>query len=199
MAGSAKSYNTALVELGPGDIWINVAVPGAGARVVLDAATGTPDATANPSTKHLGMTEGGAKIIYTPNVTTFESDEQTAPIISQNVSENARLEGSSLQILDTALMTFLMVGATYGTAAGYEQNTFGGKQTVPTFTVLYIAPVYADPTKFLVFNLYKAYNASGWSADLTRKKMAAVPFSFVGLSISSRAAGDQAGNLYKTI
>lgn len=68
-----------------------------------------------------------------------------------------------------------------------------------TFTVLYVAPVYADTTKFLVVNLYKAYNAAGWQADVSRKKMAGVPFNFFGLSISSRAAGDQLGNIFKTI
>lgn len=198
MAGTAKAYNTAMVELGPGDIWLNVAVPGAGARVTI-FTDGTPDATANPSAKHLGMTESGAKLIYNPSLTNFESDEQTAPIITQNVGEQMRIEGSMLQILDTALITYLVAGATYGTAAGYEQNTVGGKQVVPTFTVLYVAPVYADVSKFLVVNLYKAYNAAGWQADLTRKKMAAVPFNFFGLSVSTRAAGDQLGNIFKTI
>lgn len=198
MAGTAKAYTTAMVELGPGDVWLNVAVPGAGARVTLHT-DGTPESVANPSAKHLGMTLDGAKLIYNPSLTNFESDEQTAPIITQLAGEEARIEGSSLQILDTALMTYLIAGSTFGSGSGYEQNTVGGKQTVATFTVLYVAPIYADTTKFLVMNLYKAYNASGWQADLSRKKMAVVPFNFFGLSISSRAAGDQLGNLWKTV
>lgn len=198
MAGTAKSYNTALVELGPGDVWINVAVPGAGGRVTLHT-DGTPESVANPSAKHLGMTLEGARLIYTPSTNNFESDEQTAPIISQLAGEEARIEGSALQVLDTALMTYLIAGSTYSTAAGYEQNTFGGKQTLATFTVLYVAPVFADPTKFLVYQLYKAYNTAGISMDVSRKKMAVVPFNFFGLSISTRAAGDQLGNYWKTI
>lgn len=198
MAGTAKNYATAMVELGPGDVWLNVAVPGAGARVTL-WTDGTPDATANPSAKHLGMTQEGAKLIYSPNLTNFESDEQTAPIITQNIGEELRIEGTSLQILDTALITYLAAGATYSTAAGYEQNTLGGKQTVATFTVLYVAPVYADTSKFLVVNLYKAYNAAGWQTDVSRKKLSGIPFNFFGLSISTRAAGDQLGNIWKSI
>lgn len=198
MAGTAKAYNTAMVELGPGDIWLGVATPGAGARVTIHT-DGTPESVANPSAKHLGMTLEGARLIYTPGLTNYESDEQTAPIITQLSGEEARIEGSSLQILDTALMTYLMAGATYGSGAGYEQNTLGGKQTVATFSVLYVAPIYADTTKFLVVNLYKAYNAAGWQADISRKKMAAVPFNFFGLSIASRAAGDQLGNFWKSI
>lgn len=198
MPGTAKNYATNMVELGPGDIWLDVAVPAAAARVTL-FTDGTPDATANPSAKHLGMTQEGAKLIYTPSITNFESDEQTAPILSQNVGEELRIEGSMLQILDTALITKLAAGATYGTAGGYEQNTIGGKQTVATFTILYVAPVYADTTKFLVVNIYKGYNAAGWQADLSRKKMAAVAFNFFGLSISTRAANDQLGNIWKSI
>lgn len=198
MAGTSKSYNTALVELGPGDIWIDVAVPGTGARITLHT-DGTPESVANPSAKHLGMTQSGARLIYTPSLNNFESDEQTAPIITQLAGEEAKIEGSALQILDMALLTKLMTGATFGSAAGYEQNTIGGKQTVPTFTVAYIAPVYADITKFFVVNLYKAYNAAGISADLSRKAMAVVPFSFTGLSIAARAANDQLGNWWKSV
>lgn len=198
MGATAKSYNTNMVELGPGDIWIGVAVPGAAARVTLHT-DGTPESVANPSAKHLGMTLDGAKLIYTPNLTNYESDEQTAPIITQNVGEEMRIEGTSLQILDTALMTFLMAGGTFASGAQYEQNTLGGKQTVATFTVLYVAPIYADTTKFLVANLYKAYNAAGWQADISRKKMAGVPFNFFGLSISTRAAGDQLGTFWKSV
>lgn len=198
MAGTAKTYNTAMVELGPGDIWLNVATPGAAARVTIHT-DGTPESVANPSAKHLGMTLEGAKLIYTPGLTNYESDEQAAPIITQLSGEEARIEGSSLQILDTALMTYLIAGATFSSGAGFEQNSIGGKQTVATFSVLYVAPVYADTSKFLVMSLYKAYNASGWSADLSRKKMAVVPFSFFGLSIASRAAGDQLGCLWKSV
>lgn len=198
MAGTAKAYNTAMVELGPGDIWLNVAVPSSGARVTLHT-DGTPESVANPTAKHLGMTLEGARLIYTPNLTNYESDEQTAPIITQNTTEEMRIEGSALQILDMALMTYMLVGGTFGSAAGYEQNTIGGKQTVATFTVLYVAPIFADPTKFFVCNLYKAYNAAGITADLSRKKMAVVPFNFFGLSISSRTAGDQLGNFWKSL
>lgn len=198
MAGTAKSYNTAYVELGPGDIWLDVAVPGAAARVTLHT-DGTPESVANPTAKHLGMTAEGAKLIYSPNLTNFESDEQTAPIITQNIGEELRIEGTMLQVLDSTLVTKLVAGATFGSAAAYEQNTVGGKQTVATFTVLYVAPIYADPTKFFVVNIYKAYNAAGWQTDVSRKKMAGVPFNFFGLSISSRAAGDQLGNIWKSL
>jgi hypothetical protein len=198
MAGTAKSYNTAYVELGPGDVWIDVATPGAGARVTIHT-DGTPESVANPSAEHLGMTLDGARIIYTPQVQNFNSDEQTAPIISQIGDEELRLEGTSLQILDTNLMNRLIAGSTFGSGSGYEQNTVGGKQTLTTFSVLYVAPIFADTTKFLVVSIYKAYNAAGWNTPVTRKGMSGVPFNFFGLSISSGAAGDQLGSIWKTV
>lgn len=198
MAGTSKSYNTAYVEIGPGDIWLNVAVPGADAAVTLHT-DGTPESVANPSAVHLGMTTDGAKLVYAPNITEFESDEQTSSIITQNVGEALRIEGNMIQTLDTSLLNYLIAGGTRTTGSGFERITIGGKQTVPTFTVLYVAPIYADTTKFLVYNLYKAFNKSGFDMDVSRKKMSAIPFSFVGQAISSRAVGDQTGAIWKSV
>lgn len=198
MAGTAKNYQTATVEIGPGDIWLNVAVPGAGARITL-AADGTPDATANPSTIHLGMTPDGAKLIYTPNITEFEADELTSPIIVQNVKEVLGIQGSMIQTLDTALLNYLIAGGTRSTGSGYEEISIGGKQTVATFTVAYIAPVYADVTKFIVYNLYKSYNKAGFNFDVSRKKMSAIPFDFQAMAIAARATGDTSGKIWKTV
>ncbi|HEY6244544.1 MAG TPA: hypothetical protein VIX17_11380 [Pyrinomonadaceae bacterium] len=198
MAGTAKNYQVSMVEIGPGDIWLNVAVPGAGARITL-ATDGTPDATANPSCVHLGMTTEGAKLIYTPNITEYESDEQTSPIIVQNVKEVLGIQGNMIQTLDTSLLNYLIAGGTRSTGSGYEEVALGGKQTVATFTVAYIAPVYNDTTKFLVYNLYKSYNKSGFNMDVSRKKMSSIAFDFQGISISSRAAGDQTGKIWKSV
>jgi hypothetical protein len=198
MAATAKAYNTNMVEIGPGDIWLNVGLPGAAARLTL-ASDGTPDSVLSPSAVHLGMTLDGAKLIYTPNISEYESDEQTSPIIVQNVKEVMGIQGSMIQTLDSALLNYLIAGATRAAGSGYEENAIGGKQTVPTFTVAYIAPIYADTTKFLVYMLYKAYNKSGFTMEVSRKKMSAISFDFNGMAIASRAAGDQTGKAWKSI
>lgn len=198
MAATAKNYSTTTLEIGPGDIWLNVGVPGAGARITL-ASDGTPDSVSNPSCVHLGMTQEGSKCIYTPNLQVFESDELTAPILTQNVGEVLSIEGTMLQVLDTSILSYLVAGGTRTTGSGYEQITIGGKQTVATFTIAVIAPVYADVTKFVVYNIYKGYNSAGFNFDISRKKMAAIPFKFEAQSISTRAAGDQAGSIWKSV
>lgn len=198
MAGTAKNYSTTTVELGPGDIWLNVELPGAGARLTL-ATDLTPDSTASPSAIHLGMTTEGSKYIYKPSMTNFESDEQTAPVLSSITAEEARIEGSMLQVADMAILAKLIAGGTRATASGYDQIKFGGLQTLATYTVALIAPLQSDNTKAIVVQLYKAYNEAGFQLDISRKRIAASPFNFVGLSISSRAAGDQVGAYWKQV
>lgn len=198
MAGTPKNYNTAKTEIGPWDIWLDVAVPGAGARITL-ATDGTPDATANPNAKHFGHSENGGTITYTPNITEFEADEVTAAILVQNIKELLGIQANALQILDTQLLSYLMPGGTRNTGSGYEEIAVGGKLTVPTFSVVGIAPIYADVTKFLVMHLYKAYNKAGLKMDITRKKMASSPSDFTATAISSRAAGDQLGKIWISV
>ena len=202
MAGQPKAFSSALIELGPGDVWIDVELPAAGARVTITAAADgslTPDATASPSAKHLGYTEAGARLIYEPSITQFEADESTAPVIVQNVGEALRIEGSYLQTLDSQLLVKMIAGGTRNTGAGYEEVTIGGKQTVATFTVMVIAPVYNDTTKIVAAVLYKAYNTTGFSSAFSRKAMAASPFNFVGMAVATRAAGDQVGKWWRTV
>lgn len=202
MAGTARSYNSNLIELGPGDVWLDVELPAAGARPVIAAAADgalTPDAVASPTCKHLGFTEAGSRLVYAPSITKFEGDESTAPVIVQNVGEPVSIEGSYLQTLDSNILVKMMAGGTRNAGAGYEEVTFGDKQTVATFTVMIIAPVYADPTKIVAAILYKTYNEAGFAFDLARKKMASSPFKFTGMSIATRAAGDRVGKWWKTV
>lgn len=202
MAGTARAYSSNLIELGPGDLWLAVALPASGARTTFAAAADgalTPDATENATCLHLGYTSEGSRIIYEPNITEFEADESTAPVIVQNTGEASRIEGNYLQTLDSSILAKMMAGGTRNTGAGYEEVTWGGKQTVATFTVLIVAPVYADTTKVVAAILYKAYNAAGFNFQLSRKSMATSPFNFKGMAIASRAQGDQTGKWWKTV
>ncbi len=202
MAGLPKDYNTAMVQLGPGDVWVNVELPATGARPTITAAADgslTPDATASASAVHIGMTLEGSKFTYNPTIEEYRSDEQAAPIISSVNMVEASIEGSMIQTIETTILAKLIVTGTRTAGSGYEQLTIGDGQSLTTFTVLLIAPTYADNTKIIAVELYKAYNKAGFALDIGRKKMAASPFNFVGMSIASRPAADRVGILYKTI
>ena len=200
MAGLPRAFSSALVELGPGDVWINVELPATGLRPTITAAADgslTPDATLSAGAIHLGYTAEGAKALYKPNVTEFVADESTAPVISAITGEPSSITGTWWQLLDMVTVSKMMQ-SNYSTAAGYAQNTWGGKQSISTYTILLIAPVYADTTKVFVVELYKAYNKAGWEFGISRKAVSASPFEFTGMEISTRPVGDRIGLIYKT-
>lgn len=202
MAGLAKNYNTNMVQLGAGDVWMSVELPATGARPTITAAADgslTPDATASASAVHLGMTLEGSKFTYKPSIEDYYSDEQAAPIISSVNMIEAKIEGSMIQTLESTILAKLIATGTRTAGSGYEQITLGDGQAVTTFTVLLIAPTYADTSKVVAVELYKTYNAAGFEMDIGRKKMAASPFSFTGLSIASRPQADRVGIWWKTV
>jgi hypothetical protein len=202
MAGLAKNYNTNLVQLGAGDVWMSVELPATGNRPTITAAADgslTPDGTASASGVHLGMTLEGSKFTYKPSIEDYHSDEQAAPIISSVNMIEAKIEGSMIQTLESTILAKLIATGTRTAGTGYEQITLGDGQAVTTFTVLLIAPTYADTSKVVAIELYKTYNAAGFEMDIGRKKMAASPFSFTGLSIASRPQADRVGIWWKTV
>lgn len=201
MAGTARNFSSALVELGPCDVWINTELPATGSRPTIAAAADgalTPDATASPSAIHIGYTSEGAKCLYKPNIQSFEADESTTPVISAIGGEPSNIQGTWWQTLDMATMVKMMAGGTRATGSGFDEISWGGKQTITTFPVMVIGPIYNDPTKVLVIMLYKAFNAAGFDFGISRKGVSSSPFDFQAQEIASRPSGDRAGKIYKT-
>lgn len=200
MAGTSKDYDANEIILGPSELWLNVAVPGAGARLTLHT-DGTPDATANPSAFHLGMTVSGCTISYKPEIQDFGSDELTGPHLSRVISESMSVKGELLQVFDWDLLALISAGGTYGshtnTSTGYEELTIGGKIALSTFPIALIGPDISDATKFWVFQLYKTYNKAGFEFQVSRKEQSKVPFEFMGLSVTTRAMNDTIGNFWR--
>jgi hypothetical protein len=201
MPGKPRNFASAMVELGPGDVWINTELPATGSRPTLAAAPDgvlTPDSVASPNAIHLGYTQEGGKALYKPNIQNFEADESTVPVISSLAGEPSNLQGNWWQVLDMITLQKMMVGSNYSTGTGFSQNTFGGKQTIAAAPVMLIAPLYADPTKVFVFMLYKAFNAAGFEIGISRKAVASSPFDFQAMEIGTRPQGDRVGIVYTT-
>jgi hypothetical protein len=199
MAGTAKNYNSNQIILGPCDVWLNVALPAGGARMVLHT-DGTPTAADNPGCVHLGMTEAGVTFEYTPEIQDFGSDELTAPHFSRIVSESARITGNFLQVFNWQLLNRMTVGGTLTTTAGdttgYEQITFGGLSNVSTFPVALIGQDIQGSNQYWVVQLYKTFNKAGFSFTVTRRDQSKAPFEFMGMAVTSRTVGDQIGNFW---
>lgn len=199
MAGTSKTYTSSQIILGPADVWLNVAVPSAASRMTLHT-DGTPDATANPSAIHLGMTAAGTTFEYKPEIQEFGSDELTAPHLSRIISEACTLKGEFLQVFNWAILAKMAVGGTKNvdtsTTSGYEELTFGGISTISTFSVALIGTDISGTSEYWVMQLYNTYNKAGFGFTVTRKDQSKAAFEFSGLSITSRASGDQIGNFW---
>lgn len=199
MAGSTLNFSATQITNQYGWFWVGLATPGAGARLSL-FTDGTPDATANPSAKHLGHTTEGWEMTANKETEDQNLDEVVAPVDTIITNLPVALAANLAQTQDiSGVLQYLVSGfGTYSTAAGYEQITLGISTMTYTACAL-ITPTKADATKFLVYNLYKSLNDSGLANQIKRRGLGNNPVSFKGYAITSRAAADQVGNFWKQI
>lgn len=199
MAGTTLAWKTDKVLLGAGQIFAKVAIPGAAARMTLDATTLTPDSTANPSAVHLGATQEGAVALVKSQWEEYYVDEFAAPIQTNITQIEASLSGAFVGVTDMDLLEIMTPGmGTKVTGAQYEQITFG-RRAVVYISIAIIAPLIEDTTKVGVFQLYKALNTTGIEFPIGRKKLAFTPFTFKGYEITTRAAADTLASVWKQV
>lgn len=199
MAGTTLTWNTDNVANNAGQLFYDLAIPGAGARLSLDASTKTPDSTANPSAKHAGATQEGATCSVKSSQTTYSVDEFRAPIITNVDAVSMTIAAALVGVTKHELMGFLLPGVgTYSTASGYKQVQMGSLAIVYSSVAL-IFPLIEDTTKVGVFHLYKSLNDAGIEFQVSRTKLAFTPINMVGHEITSRAATDTLGNYWKEI
>ena|SRR5688572_32841627 len=199
MAGSTLNFDANKITLNYGWFWWDVAVPSAGARITLHTDL-TPESVANPNAKHLGHTEEGWNFEAKADREDSFADEQAAPIDTAITQLQASLTASLIQTQDiSGTLRYLTQGfGSYSTAAGYEQIT-GGIIPIVYGAVALIAPTKTDPTKAIIYNLYKSLNDSGLANQVRRKTKGNNPVAFRGFAITSRAAADQVFNVWKQI
>lgn len=176
----------------PAQIWAGLALPGAGAFLTLDA-NGEPDATANPTRKHLGHTAEGAALLVKPSYNEFTVDESPAPIKRNVGGVEIAISANLVQIMDFDLAVLLLPGiATKSTPSGKIALNFGLIAVAYT-SVAIIYPLESNAAKYAVFHVYRGANDEGISAEFGRTKMAGTACSFKGHAITSRATTDQYG------
>jgi len=199
MAGTALNFDATKISSGYGWFWVGLATPGAGSRISL-FTDGTPDATANPSAKHLGHTTDGWEMTAKKTAEDLTLDEVVVPIDTVVTALDVGLAANLAQTQDvTGVLQHLVSGfGTYSTAAGYEQITLG-ITTIAYLGVALIFPTKADAAKFMIYNLYRAVNDSGLANQIKRKGLGNNPVAFKGYGITSRAAVDQCGAFWKQI
>jgi hypothetical protein len=181
----------------PSRIWFGLAVPAASAYLTI-GATGIPDATENPNAKLVGLTEKGAMLTLSRSFTEEFYDE-VKYALERNLDQiGGSLKCEANQVLDSDLISLATVGmGTPLTPTGKKAWTLG--ESALSFTsIAAIAPTKADPTKFVVFHLYQAYNKADFDVALSRTERSKLPLDFVGTAIPTRAATDTFGVIYIT-
>ena len=196
MAGTADNFSNTNVVIGPGKAYADLAIPGAGGRLIL-YSDGTPDATQNPDAKHIGYTREGTTAQVQPSTVDFFGDESPYPLVTRVQQELVSISGEILQVADFDLLEILMPTSTRSTIPGIDGIHFGGSSILTYTSVAVICPLEEDSTRYWVAHLYRSFNDQGIAARVSRTSLAGSPFAFQGRPITTRAAGDQLGLLYK--
>jgi hypothetical protein len=191
------------IHQGPGRIWFNCAVPTVGNRLLIDAS-GEPT---QGSPIEVGATEGAVTLALAPKLEQIMADQVAAPIDVVMTGEAESIE-VTLKESDLAKLTHFVQHGTFGsgTDAGlpagsqvYEEITFGGVIPIPQTSIAVISVRRDAPTKYVVSQLYNAYQADAVSLPFARGKETTFKVKFEGLADPSRTNGDMVGRVYRQI
>ncbi len=189
------------IHQGPGNLWLGVTVPATGARLLIDS-TGAPTAG---SPVFAGATNGAMTVVLTPKLEEISADQTAGPIDVVMTAEAAAVEVTLMQSDLANLKNFIVHGTyTVGTDASlpagsqaYEEIAFGGIIAIPKTSIAVISPRRDSPGKFVVSQLYQAYQAEAMQIPFQRGKETTYKVKFSGLADPTRPAGDQVGKLYR--
>lgn len=196
---SAPAWRTTALAQNFGQLWIDLALPGAAARITLHT-DGTPDATLNTTAYHLGATAKGSKLMIKSTMSKFYADEFRGPIVTNVDAVAAGISCELLAITNLVGMAKMLPGVgTYATtSSSFAEVRIGSKAIAYTCSAL-IFPLIEDTAKFGIFNLYSSANDAGVEWSQSRKELGSTPISLVGYELTTRAATDTLMNFWKQL
>jgi hypothetical protein len=190
MPATGTYAETELLQ-GPGDVYLmpTASAPATGQKLVITA--GKP-----PDGLLLGYTTEGTRLVGTVETTGITADESATPLKKRLDSELWAIEGTAMQIADTAYLKLqaLIPQGRIG-APGF---TFGGSASYAAtaeYAVVVVFPTPSDTTKYGYAILYKARNIAEFAAQISRVQEANVDFRFEGETVGTRPKGDQVGSV----
>ncbi len=196
---STPAWKTTAIALNPSQIWIDLALPGAGARLTLHT-DGTPDALTSTTAYHLGATKSGAKLMIKSTLGKKYVDEFRGPIASNIEEINMGISAELVAITSMVGMAKMLPGVgTYATTSSSFAEIRVGIKAIAYTCVAAIFPLIEDTAKFGVFNIYSSLNDTGVEWAQSRKELGFTPISLVGYEITTRAATDTMGNYWKQL
>ena len=192
------------IHQGPGKLWLNCTVPAADHRLLIDAAGEPTEGTP----VFVGATEGAATLALAPKLDKIEADQVSAAIDVVMTGEVESLE-VTMKESDLAKLKYFIQHGSFSTgtdtglpagAQAFEEIKFGGILAIPKTSVAVISPrrdVAGSPGKFVVSQLYSAYQVEAVQLPFSRGKETTYKVKFEGLAVVTRASGDQVGKIYR--
>lgn len=189
------------IHQGPGKLWLDASVPASGSRLVINAA-GDPTAG---TPMFVGATEGAVTVALAPKLEPIDADQVAGPIDVVMTGEAESIE-VTLKESDLAKLKRFIAHGTFSSGtdtnlpAGsqtYEEISFGGVLAIPKTSVAVISPRRDASSKYVVSQLYQAYQAEAIQLPFQRGKETTYKVKFDALADATRAAGDQVGKIYR--
>ena len=200
MPGTSKIYSAAQIQRGVADLWINVAEPVSPAHKITLFSDGTPDATANPNAKHLGVLEGAAVPQYGPKYDFEKIDQDTSPVVAFLTEEEATIEAQMKQTTFNNVLQYLLPPGFFSDASAEGISLGQGGNIIATPSTIACIAKSADPAyAWVVALLYKAVPVAAMKIEMGKEKTAVYQVKFQGLSDLTRPSGDRLGSFYRTI
>jgi hypothetical protein len=184
-------YDATKLVIGPGSLYIGVALPAAGASISTILTAGVPASghlvgyTKTGTTSHSAITQSG-----------YEVDEVKSPIYNNITAENMSIQGTLVQLDDIEALKAMLPNSTFVTP---DTFTIGGLVSLPTSaqpSVLVVGSNRATPGKKAACMIYQALNVQEFIMAVTRANPSETAFNFSAQAIGSRTAGDQLGQFW---
>jgi hypothetical protein len=189
------------IHQGPGKLWLGVQVPASGSRLAIDAS-GSPS---GGTPVFAGATDGATTVLLSPKLEPIAADQVAASIDVVMTGEAESIE-VTLKESDLAKLKYFVAHGSFASgtdtnlppgAQTYEEISFGGIVQIPKTSVAVISPRRDAPSKFVVSQLYQAYQAEAIQLPFQRGKETIYKVKFEGLADPTRPAGDQVGKIYR--
>jgi len=160
-----------------------------------------------PAYLFAGALEGATDLDIGAKVEETTADQETLPIDAVMTGEVDSI-GVTLKESDCAKLQILIPHGTYasGTDAGlpagaqaYEEIAFGGLKPVPKFGVLLISKRKDQTAKFVISQIYRAYQKETVKLPFQRGKETTYKVTFQAIADLNRPVGDRGGKVYRQV
>lgn len=160
-----------------------------------------------PAYVYAGALEGVTELDIGAKVEETTADQETLPIDAVMTGEVDSI-AVTLKESDCAKLQVLIPHGTYSSgtdsalpagAQAYEEIAFGGLRPVAKFSVLLISKRKDQTSKFVISQIYRAYQKETVKLPFQRGKETTYKVTFQAIADLNRPVGDRGGKLYRQV